>query len=450
MRSGLTCVLAVPATLLFLASAQAAEDTAAGGVDVVALATELERLKQRLAELEPLRDQVARLERELEAAQVRQEELALRTMEEPRELAQTHTEPLSESVVEDESIDDSIALGGALRFNFYWNDFDETVESKRGASGLDLFRLNADGQIDQILLSAEYRFYPFMDVLHHGWIGYEFDNESVLEVGVTQVPFGLLPYASHNFWFGTPYYLGLADDYDLGGKWTYPSGPWELQAAFFKNAEYESPTNLDRYSYDVVAVGDSQNEETNQFNLRGSYTFGAGTACNHEAGLSGQYGHLYNFDTGRTGDTWAAAAHLDSRCGRWNVQLEAARYSYAPENPPGVPDDQIRLGGFGTSYDVAADGTALVANLAYNFPVKNEFIDLVTCYNDFSIVLKDEAGSDDSLLNTTGCLVGFGPVYVYLDLIQAENMVFFGDGSLAGDGEEGWFRRFNINIGYYW
>lgn len=414
------------------------------------LAAELESMKQRLAELEALRGQVAELERELEAARMQAEAQPGAGAIEKRDVAALTADTEAAAEVLEEASADDVAFGGALRFNYYWNDFDETVKSKRGDSGLDLFRINADGRIGDLLLSAEYRFYPFMDVLHHGWIGYEFEDDARLQVGVTRVPFGLLPYASHNFWFGTPYYLGLADDYDLGAKYVRTDGPWEWQAAVFKNGELASSTDLNRYSYDVVAVGPTSNEETNQANLRGTYTFGADTACSHELGLSGQYGQIYNADTDRNGDLWAAAAHLDTYCGRWNLQLQAARYRYQPENPPGVPRDVVRLGGFGTSFDVAAEASVYVVNLAYNLPVTWERVDQVTCYNDFSIVDKAEAGFEDSKLNTTGCLVGIGPLYVYLDVIQAENMVFFGDGSLAGGGEDGWNRRFNINVGYYW
>ncbi|MEJ2534282.1 MAG: hypothetical protein P8008_02120 [Gammaproteobacteria bacterium] len=417
--------------------------------DVESLALELQSLKEQLAALEPLRERVAQLERELAAARERAESATLANAGTQRDLVATQSAAAMEAPAEEDA-DDGISIGGALRYTYYWGNYDERVEANRGESGLDLFRINAEGRIDDFLLSAEYRYYPFMQVLHHGWFGYEFENGSRAEAGVTRVPFGLLPYASHNFWFGTPYYLGFADDYDLGAKWVYPNGDWEWQAAFFKNDEFASPTQLERYSFDVVAVGDTRNEETDQFNLRGAYTFGVGTSCTHELGASGQYGRIYNADTDRHGDHWAAAAHLDSRCGRWNVQLQASRYRYAPENPPGVPDNVIRLGGFATSYDAAARASLFVANVAYNVPLSSGFIDQLTCYNDYSIVVKDEDSFRDSELNTTGCLLGVGPLYLYLDFIQARNMVFFGDGSLAGDGEDGWKRRFNLNVGYYW
>lgn len=437
-RQGAALICLVALALAAPAAAEPAPET-----DVAALAAELEALKERLAELETLRERVGVLEQQLAEARAMQETLA--AADEKRDLAM-----LAETRADADAAEDGISFGGALRFNAFWNDYEEAIESKRGASGLDLFRISAEGSYRDLLLSAEYRFYPFMNVIHHGWIGYEFADESRLEAGITRVPFGLLPYAAHNFWFGAPYYLGLSDDYDLGVKYRRSSERWDWQAAFFKNGELSNAASVDRYSFDVVAAGGSANEETNQANLRAAYTFGAGTSCSHEVGLSAQVSEIYNGETDRTGSHWAGAGHLDTRCGRWNLQLQAARYGYSPENPPGVPDDVIRLGGFGSSYDIASHASVVVANVAYNLPVTWAAVDQVTCYNDYSIVVKDDARFEDSQLNTTGCLVGAGPLYIYLDLIRAENMIFFGDGSLAGGGETGWDTRFNINVGYYW
>ncbi|HKJ77457.1 MAG TPA: hypothetical protein VKA64_09655, partial [Gammaproteobacteria bacterium] len=116
----------------------------------------------------------------------------------------------------------------------------------------------------------------------------------------------------------------------------------------------------------------------------------------------------------------------------------------------GVGDDTVTLGGFAASHPVAARGTFAVANLAYNVPVQWPRVNLLTCYNDFSVLEKDEGRFDPSYLNTTGCVAQVGPTYTYLDLIHGRNTVFLGDGSLAGGGSQDWERRLNLNIGYYW
>ncbi len=345
---------------------------------------------------------------------------------------------------------DGFDVGGALRFNYVWRDFDESADTKRGDIGLDLFRLNIDGQSDNILLSAEYRFYTYMNTIHHGWIGYDFGDAGQIQGGITQVPFGLLPYAAHNFWFGVPYYIGLGDDYDTGVKYLADFGAWNLQLAGFKNAELGDASNLDRYSYDPVASGDARNEQTNTVNARLVYNLEQGSDCSHELGGSGMWGQLYNRDTDNNGDYWAAAVHIDSRCGRWNLQLEGGRYAYDPRNPAGISSDSITFGAFGGVHEVAADGNFGVFNIAYNLPVRWPGVNLLTCYNDFSVLDKDPDNFDNSYLNTTGCAIGAGPTFTYIDIIRGKNMIFFGDGSLAGAGDNSWETRYNINVGYYW
>ncbi|WP_024461853.1 hypothetical protein [Marinimicrobium sp. LS-A18] len=344
----------------------------------------------------------------------------------------------------------AVHVGGALRFNMVHRDFVDSSDGKRGESGLDVFRLNVDGEIDNILISAEYRYYSYMHTLHHGWIGYEFEDESQLQFGVHRVPFGLLPYPAHNAWFGVPYYVGLGDDYDMGVKYQRSDGPWSWHLAFYKNEELNDASNPNRYSFDLIRADDQQNEEINQFNGRAAYTFGLGTACETELGGSVQAGEVYNATTDRRGDQWAAAAHMDSRCGRWNLQLKGMSYQYDPVNPAGVDNSVVTLGAFAGTYDIASEADILVANLAYNVPSPWESVDSITCYNDYSRLYKGQAGVLDSQINTTGCAIGSGPLFTYVDYILANNMAYFDNGSLAGGGEDEWHGRFNVNIGFYW
>lgn len=399
---------------------------------------------------------VAELQREIAALKSRLQSLeSLVGQMSSQQLTETAVSPAERVAVAQEQVEpqeeaSGVNFGGALRFNVVYRDDVDSSVGKRGESGLDVFRLNVDGAIDDLLISAEYRFFSYMDVIHHGWIGYEFEDDSVVQVGINQVPFGLLPYAAHNAWFGVPYYLGMADDYDMGVKYLRDSGPWSGQVAFYKNEELNDATNLDRYSYDLVRQGDQQNEEINQFNGRLAYTFGLGSSCESELGGSLELGQVYNDVTGERGDHESYALHLDSRCGRWNLQLQGANYSYDVEDPPLVNDSVVRMGAFAGAYDIAADGDVYVANLAYNFSSPWQFIDSITCYNDYSRLEKSLDGATDSQINTLGCAIGSGPLFTYVDYILARNMPFFGAGSLAAGGDDDWQSRLNINIGYYW
>jgi hypothetical protein len=390
------------------------------------------------------------LKREIQALKARLEQVEARSQVPVQNLEVAVSGSERSAVAADEPDPSGVDIGGALRFNLVHRDYVESSEGRLGEGGLDVFRLNVDGQLDNILVSAEYRFYSYMSVLHHGWIGYEFDDQSQLQFGVSQVPFGLLPYAAHNSWFGVPYYVGLGDDYDMGVKYQRTDGPWSTQLAFYKNEELNDATNTERYSFDVIRDGEQQNEETNQFNARAAYTFGLGSGCETAVGSSLEAGELYNATTDSRGDHWAVAAHVDSRCGRWNFQAQATSYQYDPENAEGVDDSVITVGAFAGSYDIAADADIAVANVAYNVPSPWQAIDSITCYNDYSHMFKREAGSLDSIINTTGCAIGSGPLFTYIDYILANNMAYFDNGSMAGGGEDKWLGRFNVNVGFYW
>lgn len=343
-------------------------------------------------------------------------------------------------------------VGGALWMNYSYKAWDSNSKNKKGDLGFDLFRLSVDGKKDNLLFSAQYRFYSYMNVLHHGWIGYQFKNKDTVKFGVTQVPFGILPYASHNYWFGVPFYLGLEDNYDAGVKYSHKAGPLAVDLAFFKNGEQGNAGSNQRYSFDVLTDSKQNqfNEKTNQFNGRVAYTLQQGTASHTELGLSGQWGQLYNSSTQSNGSHWAAGAHLNGKYGPFGLQLEAVSYKYSPNNPAGVSNDSVLMGAFATSYDVASKGKVYVANLSYDVPVGDSGLDSLTCYNDYSVLQKDKAGYRKSELNTVGCNMGKGPLFVYVDLIMGRNMPFLNGGSLAGGGSTaGWQNRFNVNVEYY-
>src|SRR5574344_2042456 len=107
--------------------------------------------------------------------------------------------------------DSYLDVGGAIRFNYGWLDYGST-------DGIDLELLRADlkAGTGPVSFSAQYRWYDGFDAIHHAWLGWQFTPDTALKAGIQQVPFGLLPTASHSFWFGSGYYLGLEDDYDPG------------------------------------------------------------------------------------------------------------------------------------------------------------------------------------------------------------------------------------------
>ena len=144
----------------------------------------------------------------------------------------------------------------------------KNIKDKFGDFGFELFRIDVNGEYGNLGLSVQQRWYSNFNAVHHAYFSFNISEALDLHLGIHQVPFGILPYASHSFWFGATYYLGFEDDYDTGLKLLYKSNAWDFQAAFYKNSEYVNSSRYGRYSFDLVTSDDQQNEEVNQLNIR--------------------------------------------------------------------------------------------------------------------------------------------------------------------------------------
>ncbi len=388
---------------------------------------QLIRMQEQLAELEAERDEVRR---EREEAR---ERLAL----------------VEEAAVEDE---DGIDFGGAVRLNYAWRDYDDQNKDRFGDFELELFRINVSGSVGDVLLDAEWRRYNDFQAIHHAWVGYNFSDELQMQLGITQVPFGILPYPSHSFWFTGNYYLGYEDDYDTGIKFIHnPNDDWTFHYAFFKNPEYANDARADRYSFDLVTGGDQFNTETNQLNFRAERHLTFSEDSNMNLGLSLQAGQIYNRATEKNGDRWAVMGHMDSYFGPWNLRLQAMRYNYNPENPEGVSDDFVQKGAFAFPFLMASEANVYTYSLSRSFNVDWGPITWANCYNEGTFIDPRVSNSDESIQSVTGCSVAAGGVFAYFDWIAGKNMWFAGGDGIGRDaGTAGkWRSRLNINIGYY-
>lgn len=448
------------------------------------LETQLKEAKQAKVAADQARREAEKARREAQAARKEAEETAKRyeawtaralppslPMQVPPATADAkqlpQTAPPKRTTKAENAKKDTLKIGGALWLNYAYENWNQSNRDRGGDATFDLFRLSVDGEKGNLGISAQYRWYSYMNVIHHGYVYYDFAPEWQGQVGITQVPFGILPYASHSYWFGLPYYFGLEDDYDLGVKLIWDNDPFNIQLAYFKNDEYGNGSRLARYSYDVVspssrcttglrpgAIGynvSQCNEENNQLNVRFAYLLHHTKDWKTELGLSSEYGQLYNQFSRAKGDHWAAAAHVNSFYGPWNFQLEGGRYELSPKNPAGFNRGYTTMGAFLSAEDVANKANFLVVNIARNFNVSWGPITKLTCYNDYSHLFKDNPSYEDSQLNTTGCAVTAGPTYTYVDFILGKNATFLDDpGTGLGPGATNkWELRFNINFEYY-
>lgn len=379
----------------------------------------------------------------------------IQVMQQQIELLQDELEDLKAEQDDAAAVSDkelSVDIGGAVRFQYTYEDYQKNAGNtdRGGDIDFDTFRLDLRGAIGNVILDAQWRWYQYMTTLHHAWVGYNFNPDNQLQIGLTRIPFGNQPYNSHSFFFSSNYYLGLEDSYKFGLEYIYTGGAWNVQAAFFKN-DGRGGVGHDRresYTYNIVGIGGLTSGNVtnlagtaNTGALRVAHTFTPITDLKIEFGGSGLYGQLRS-PTDNAGDYYAWAVHTDIDWGAWNLQLQGSRYEYDTD----VNADRLVVAAYAYRDTIAASANTYTANLAYTQPVDWGPITSLMFYNDYSLVGNKSGNFDDTWMNVTGIAVAAGGVYAYIDWINARNQPFIG-GSMTGNGEVN--QRFNINIGYY-
>jgi hypothetical protein len=371
----------------------------------------------------------------------------------------------------------TLTLGGCIRANYVSGDYpdDGTGSPQRGGNGgnmeLDVFRINLDWQKDDWLGKAEYRWYDGYNFFHTAWLGYNLDENAQLQVGLNRVPFGVGAYGPANSWFfDQHFYVGLADDMDMGVKYTRTMENLTLDLAYYVAAEPNGNGTDDadwaedsaRYAYDIVDTGaeNAHYKERNQLNARAILTTFT-NAVPTDFGLSLQAGQLVAGDNSGADDTigYAASVHSSSTVGPWNLKLQLTHYDYRPDyNDPAQSDDLINMGAYNFNEEVASKGTIPAAALSYTVKPAYDWIDSITFYNDISVILKDgknNAGEElnNSTMNVTGASIAAGGWYIQVDYAYANGNYFVGDDGAYDDFgtnlSDDWEGRFNVNLGYY-
>ncbi|MDK2598208.1 carbohydrate porin [Pseudoalteromonas obscura] len=355
-----------------------------------------------------------------------------------------------------DSSESGIKVGGAIRVNYSTNSYDEDTKNRGGDLDFDVFRFNVSGEIADIGVNAEIRFFDYMSVVKYAYLDYDITPQWQTQLGLTQVPFGNDPYNSHSFFMSPNYYLGLEDDYDMGLVMRRKvTDNWQLDLGFFKNDELGGidgyvEDRKDRYSIDIVGIRAddegtydapaSKLAEQNTFVARYAYHLEHPTGST-AIGVSALSGGLHDGNYS-AGDYQAWAVHLNSNLGNWNLQLQHGQYDYQID-----ATQRIAIAANATYDTMPTEATSSSVNIAYNLSVNYGPITHLQLYNDFGTIYNKSDASNNSWMNVTGVAVTAGPIFSYVDLVHAKNQPFVG-GTLSGQSDDV-ERRFNINIGYY-
>ncbi len=363
--------------------------------------------------------------------------------------------------------EDSLEIGGAVRYNLFFTDYESPADPNDLQFTWDTWRLNVQARSRGVGLRFEYRFYPTFNThfVKEGWLDYAFSPETEVQVGVTQVPFGNLQYNSHNWWFQLPYYVGLEDDHDMGVKLIHRRDDWSFMGAWFLQPEPAGPAGGEgsfgiggagRYSYDLLPTPGESNQEKHQGNLRiaRSLSHGPGEEGGRtELGVSLQGGGIWNSVTKAWGRRWAVAGHLDGTWGPWGVKAQVLRYGFSATDDEGAGLDRVQVGAYGDTYATAARATIATLGVQYGLEVERGPLTGVNLYQNYSWMGKAETTFHDSQQHVLGASVAAGALFVYFDLASGRNHPWltddFGVGLGEGRADARWNTRFNVNIGFY-
>ncbi|MBN2069680.1 MAG: hypothetical protein JW739_08600 [Opitutales bacterium] len=410
----------------------------------------------------------ARIEQlESELAQLKAEKAEISQELEIKEAALTQAEESSAPITLADGEGGIWTIGGAIRANYTLGDYSGGNNPNRGGHGgnfgLDVFRINVDYSNGPWSGKMEYRFYDGYNFFHTLYGAYNFEDESVLKVGLNRAPFGVGAYGPANSWFfDQHYYVGLSDDMDYGISYTKTSGEWTFDAAVYLAAENNwrgSSADSARYSYDIVDTGavNAHYRERGQLNLRAVRSF-AGTVPT-DIGASAQIG-LHKGDDLFADDTtsYAFAVHSTSSWENWGLKTQLSYYNYNADYTgiDGSNDDLIAMGAYDYAAAVASEG--VIPSIAINYlwvPKDIPWIDSINFYNDFSVIMKrgemaDRTDFNDSAMNVIGMAIARGNWYIYVDYALSNGNYFVGNsGDFGANVNDDWQKRFNINFGYY-
>lgn len=363
-------------------------------------------------------------------------------------------------------VTDNLDLGGAVRARW---DYDPDRDIQK--FNFDTLFLTAKYTSDTWIGAAKYRFYgrsyPYQYTNHIGavafaesaWVGYKFNPEQQIQVGLNQVPFGLQPYFGSTFFQTLGNVVGLEDVEQIGAKYILQSGDWNLQAGYYARPAWQGKGTSNGATYSIVVseadsyVPDgSHNQERNTAVLRLAKTLELGP-WKSEVGLSGLTSTLENRDTGNDGRRNAVAVHYLGKNGPWGLQLQAARQQMSPRNPGS--DELVTFGGYDGTFNVASRGNVYVADISYDVAGKYLFnqVSGVKVYANYSAFDKSVSTFKTSQRMILGSSFSVSKLWVATEWLFGKNDPYIGGSnyaqSLGPGGSNQWENQVYVNIGYY-
>ena len=115
----------------------------------------------------------------------------------------------------------------------------------------------------------------------------------------------------------------------------------------------------------------------------------------------------------------------------------------------------IQFGAYDFPTTVATEAWIAAASLSYYYEVNQvDWLDYIIPYIEYSLIMKEAAGFNDSNLLILGTAWAHGGWYIYTEAAFSNGNDFVGNeggfnSRFGSNPADGWQTRYNINFGYY-
>lgn len=356
-----------------------------------------------------------------------------------------------------------LKVGATLRgrYDLRFNDAG-TGGERRTSSHLsfDTLALTADYTSDTFFGSAQYRFYGGnfiygksagykeypgeVNFLMYAYGGVKLSQSDSVTAGVQPVPF------DDRYWGSSilddlAFVYGFEETYNLGVKFRRETPHYRIELGFFPGsgpAGMGISRDSSRYSTNIVKADGyvpdgSHNDERDMLIGNVSYTMIDAADTKLSATVSGWLSTIHNLDTRDDGSKRVFAASLTGSKGPWHAKVLAARQDIDPRNPG--RRDIISVGGFDSSYNIAAKGTYIFGEVGRSIDTGSLPFD-VAPYVNYGRFFKDGDGFKDSERLDIGAVwssKGSKRVKVYSELLVGRNDPYVGAGQFISGAAQG-------------
>lgn len=332
------------------------------------------------------------------------------------------------------------SLSGGVWGTYQYLPDDEANTNTHGEFTGEALILYADGKAEgdgNWLYSAEARFGPgsFTDpennstgdqfTLHKAWVGWQLNEQHVLRVGKSQVPFG---WKTVNFWPGDILLAGFGDQMDVGFKLSGDQPRWQYDLAYYVADDWGGT------STDTV---DDNGHWGSSTTFRKVQTLVGNLAwkidADHHLGVSLQRGQLQDL-TGTPDKPTSGAHHAYVIYVEGEQKQLFYKASYIKQERS-LPDAYHTLVGLPENIS----NTRIAAEVGYHW---GDW----AFYLDASLAQPDTEGNtaDDVTAFAPGARYDYGPGWLYIEYLTQ-------DGFVDRDGQvgEGDFEAIYLSLDFY-